>query len=99
MNDPHLLALLNFAIAGTCLVIYICRLNGMGRDTRPWVVAEYSVGTGASIGSMFLPWLGLWPNVVIVCMSASVLVQLIASRAAWTGDKPPPSATDLGALQ
>lgn len=99
MMDPHLLALINSGIALACLVIYICRLNGMTKHTRPWVVAEYSVGTGAMLGNMFLPWTGIWPNVVVVCISASVLLQLIASSPAWRHDEPPPSATDLGALQ
>ena len=99
MSDPYILAMLNFIIAGTCCVIYVCRLNGMTKATRPWVVAEYSVGTGAMLGMAVLPWTGIWPNVVLVCVSAAVLVQLIASTPAWRHDEPPPSATDMGSLQ
>lgn len=99
MTNPYLLAMLNFIIAGTCCVIYVCRLNGMTKATRPWVVAEYSVGTGAMLGMAVLPWTGIWPNTVLVCVSVAVLVQLIASTPAWRHDEPPPSATDMGALE
>lgn len=101
MIDPqsHLLALVNAALAMACLIICVCRINGMTRHTRPLVVAEYAVGAGASFGNMFLPWTGIWPNIYTVVITASILLKLVASTHAWRNDEPPTIATDLAPLE
>lgn len=98
MTELHLIAMANLALCLASAFICLCRLNGMGDDTRRLVVVEYAVGTGVLVLCAFRPLTGEWPGYGALAMDAYVLYQLLASAPAWKGDKPPDIATDHAPL-
>ena len=98
MTELHLIAMANLALCLASAFICLCRLNGMGDDTRRLVVFEYAFGMGALLFSAGRPLIGEWPGYASLAMGAFVLFQLLASAPAWKGDTPPDVATDHAPL-
>lgn len=99
MSEYYVIALVNLALSLAAHVICICRLNAMQPGVR-WIVrAEYAFGAAALLVSAFRPLIGEWPGYASLGVAAYVLWALIASSAAWHGDRAPESATDNAPLE
>lgn len=98
MDRLHLLAMLNLLLSVPSIIICICRLNTMGRDTLMRVKLEYALGVGVLVFSSLRPLIGEWPGYATLATTTLILVMLLSSSNAWRGDQPPPSATDRAPL-
>lgn len=100
--ERSMFALGNAAMCVAALVIIICRINAMTRQTRFIVRFAHTVGAGAMIYSMASFSLDDWPSGARIALMVYILCELWASRHAWRsarGDTPPPSATIPGPLE
>lgn len=97
-TEQHILSLINAVICCVCIVICLCRLNGMNKHTKFWVACEYSIGVGALYFSAFRPWISEVPGYASIVVTAWILLKLLVSTPAWKNDEPPSIATDLTPL-
>lgn len=93
MDNLYLIAMLNLVLSVPSIIICICRLNTMGRDTLMRVKLEYALSVGVLVFSSLRPLIGEWPGYATLATTTLILVMLLSSSNAWRGDKPPPSAT------
>lgn len=93
MDKLYSLAMLNLLLSVPSIIICICRLNTMGRDTLMRVKFEYALGVGVLVFSSLRPLINEWPGYATLATTTLILVMLLSSSNAWRGDKPPPSAT------
>jgi len=93
-----MIAMLNLLLSVPSIVICICRLNTMSRDTLMRVKLEYALGVGVLLFSSLRPMIDEWPGYATLATTTYILVILLSSSNAWRGDKPPHTATDHAQL-
>lgn len=100
--ERSMFALGNVILCIVALVIIVCRLNSMTRQTRFVVKLAHAAGVGAMVYSATSFSLNDWPSGARIGLMVYILCELWASRYAWRsprGDEPPPSATIPGPLE